>query len=253
MADLLLQRSAKAQDARLLAVGKAATRESLTSIELADVLHACMQVEHTSEGAPTHPTSPIRQPVSAQLPSKSVEARMQSELEAELSRMVGLAPIKAALRALPTTLYGRGGCARRSALSTLRLTPTLPWTSQPGIWRGCAPRLELRAWDVRTGTVSLLVSQAWARRRWRGPSAAHPRPHPRPHPHPGKPGVGKTKVARFLGRVLHRLGAVPSNTFVEVQQRHDPSSLIRRTTTLTPHPSPSPSPSPGAAARSGGG
>ena len=31
-------------------------------------------------------------------------------------------------------------------------------------------------------------------------------------------GVGKTKVARFLGKALHRLGAVASDRFVEVQR-----------------------------------
>ena len=35
----------------------------------------------------------------------------------------------------------------------------------------------------------------------------------------GKPGVGKTKVARFLGKALYKLGAVSSDRFIEVQRR----------------------------------
>ena len=35
----------------------------------------------------------------------------------------------------------------------------------------------------------------------------------------GRPGVGKTRFARFFGQALHRLGAVASERFVEVQRR----------------------------------
>ncbi|HIZ98959.1 MAG TPA: AAA family ATPase [Candidatus Janibacter merdipullorum] len=37
----------------------------------------------------------------------------------------------------------------------------------------------------------------------------------------GNPGTGKTTVARLLGQALHRAGAIPSDTFVEVTGRAD--------------------------------
>lgn len=164
VADLLLRRVAEAQDRRLLAAAVAGVTISLEHarvFEQADISVACAGL-----GSDLAARDGVEQAAGSggggllRLPGR--EGKLQAALEAELEKMVGLAPVKAALRALPTTLYMEG--LRRSL---------------------DAPCVGRSLWHC----VFM-----------------------------GRPGVGKTKVARFLGKALHRLGAVSSDRFVEVQR-----------------------------------
>ena len=156
VADLLFRRAARAQDRRLLSAvvgGTQITYQDARALERMDVLGACADLEADS-------TDSARPAGEQRLPGK--QGRLQAKLEAELEQTVGLVPVKAALRALPTTLYME---ALRASLD--------------------APCVGRSSWHC----VFM-----------------------------GRPGVGKTKVARFLGKALHWLGAVASSRFVEVQR-----------------------------------
>ena len=163
VADVLFRRVAEAQDRRLLAAAAAGVQISLALarlLERADIEQACAGLETRRESEAELQAERAAGGGMQRLPGK--EGKLQAALEAELDTMVGLWPVKAALRALPTTLYMEG--LRRSL---------------------GAPCVGRSLWHC----VFM-----------------------------GRPGVGKTKVARFLGKALHRLGAVSSDRFVEVQR-----------------------------------